>query len=206
MLGPGLCVGLTGGIASGKSHVAKCFADFGVPVLDADHVAREVVVPGSPGLHDIVDAFGNEALGADGSLDRSAMRRRVFNDPSALRQLEAITHPLIRARVNQWRDAQTAPYSIYSAAILVESGMDALVDRVLVVDAPEPVQIARLRARDLHGEALARRMIAVQATRQTRLARADDVLDNAAGDETILPSIQRLHRFYLQLAATPARH
>lgn len=199
-------MGLTGGIASGKSHVAERFAELGVPVLDADHVAREVVMPGSPGLQGIVDAFGDEALAADGSLDRPAMRRRVFNDASALRQLEAITHPLIRARVNQWRGAQTAAYSIYSAAILLESGMDALVDRVLVVDAPESVQITRLLARDLHDEALARRMIAVQATRQTRLARADDVLDNAAGDDTILPSIQRLHRFYLQLAASSLSH
>lgn len=206
MPGPRLCVGLTGGIASGKSHVARCFADLGVPVLDADHVAREVVMPGSAGLHAIVNAFGNSALAADGSLDRLAMRRRVFNDAAALHRLEAIIHPLIRARVNQWRDAQTAPYSIYSAAILVESGMDALIDRVLVVDAPEPVQLARLLARDQHDEALARRMIAVQATRHTRLSRADDVLDNAAGDDTILPSIHRLHRFYLQLTATPAWH
>jgi len=201
--GAWLCVGLTGGIASGKSYVAECFIELGVPVLDADHVAREVVMPGTSGLQSIVDSFGAAVLAADGSLDRPSMRRRVFNDVAALRRLEAITHPLIRARVKQWLAAQTAPYSIYSAPILVESGMDALVDRVLVVDAPEPVQIARLLARDRHDEALARRMLAVQATRRTRLARADDVLDNSAGDASILPAVQRLHRFYLQLAATP---
>lgn len=199
-----LCVGLTGGIASGKSYVAECFAEMGVPVLDADQVAREVVEPGSPGLQAIVEQFGPEALAADGSLDRLAMRRRVFNDPQALKQLEGITHPLIRARVSDWRDARREPYCIYSAAILVESRMDALVDRVLVVDAPESVQIERLLARDRHDEALARRMIAAQAARDTRLARADDVLDNSAGDATILPSIRRLHHHYLKLATGTA--
>ena len=199
-----LCVGLTGGIASGKSYVAERFEALGVPVLDADQVARAVVEPGSAGLRAIVDTFGDEALATDGSLDRLAMRRRVFSDPQALKQLEAITHPLIRSRVTAWRAAQTTPYCIYSAAILVESGMDALVDRVLVVDAPESVQVARLLARDRHDEALARRMIAAQATRDTRLARADDVLDNAAGDHTILPAIQRLHQHYLQLSTLAA--
>lgn len=199
-----LCIGLTGGIASGKSHVADRFAALGAPVLDADQVAREVVEPGTPGLKRIVDSFGRQALTPDGRLDRLAMRRRVFTDADALRQLEAITHPLIRERVENWRASCSASYCIYSAAILVESGMDALVDRVLVVDAPENVQIARILARDRHDEALARRMMATQATREMRLKRADDVIDNGAGDDSILPAIQRLHRLYSQLATAKA--
>lgn len=197
-----LCVGLTGGIASGKSFVGDCFAGFGVPVLDADQVAREVVAPGTAGLAAIVESFGVGVLTADKQLDRPAMRRRVFNDRAALHQLERITHPLIRARVTAWRQRQTTPYCLYSAAILLEAGMDSLVDRVLVVDVPEAVQISRLMARDRHDEPLARQIMAAQAPRERRLAGADDIVDNGDGDARILPQLQRLHRLYTALGAS----
>ncbi|MDN5873459.1 MAG: dephospho-CoA kinase [Sinobacteraceae bacterium] len=195
-----LCIGLTGGVASGKSFVARHFETLGTPVLDADQVAREVVEPGTPALADIRAEFGAESLLPDGSLDRRRMRARVFSDSAALKRLEAITHPAIRRHVQAWREAQTAAYCIYSAAILVESGMDSLVHRVLVVDVPVDTQLQRIVARDQHDEALARRMIAAQAPRQQRLAAAADILDNSAGNATIVPQINRLHRLYTGLA------
>ncbi len=193
-------VGLTGGVASGKSHVAQRFIELGVPLLEADDVAREVVAPPSPALVMIAETFGADMLLADGSLNRRALRERVFADPSARRELEIITHPLIRARVDAWRAAQTAPYCIFSAAILIESGMDALVDRVLVVDARTDVQRRRLIARDGIDEPLARQMIEAQAPRTRRLSRADDVLDNDDETRALPPQLRRLHRLYVLLA------
>jgi dephospho-CoA kinase len=194
-----LTVGLTGGIASGKTLVADAFIALGVPVLDADQVARDVVAPGEPALAQIAEAFGAEALQADGTLDRRRMRERVFGNPAELRRLEAITHPAIRQRMRDWRDAQTAPYCMLSIAILVESGgMRALVDRVLVVDVPVETQMARLTVRDSVGPELARQMIAAQATREQRLAAADDVIVNDGGVEHTLAAVDALHRRYLQ--------
>ncbi|HEU0198255.1 MAG TPA: dephospho-CoA kinase [Nevskiaceae bacterium] len=200
----GFCIGLTGGIASGKSFVEERFVALGVPVLDADQVARAVVEPGTPALAEIAACFGRDFLQADGSLDRRKMREHAFADPAALRQLEAITHPAMRTRVHAWREAQQTSYCLYSAAILVEAGMSELVDRVLVVDAPVDVQIARLVRRDGGDEALARRMVAAQSSRLQRLAAAHDILDNSAGDTSILPQIARLHRLYRYLATTRA--
>ncbi|MDB5985403.1 MAG: dephospho-CoA kinase [Nevskia sp.] len=200
-----LTIGLTGGVASGKSFVGGEFQRLGVPLLEADDVGREVVAPPSPALAEIAREFGADALTAEGVLDRRRMRERVFADKSALKRLEAITHPLIRARIRAWASAQTAPYCILSAAILLESGMDALVDRVLLVDAPEAVQLARLVLRDGVAEPLALQMIAAQASRQSRLARAHDVLDNSDTQRPLTPAIARLHRFYQTLAANRSR-
>lgn len=194
-------VGLTGGIASGKSHVAGLFIELGVPLLEADEVAREVVAPGSPGLIQIARIFGDDILLPDGGLDRAALRAQVFADDSARKRLEAITHPLIHARVAAWRAAQTAPYCVYSAAILIESGMAAWVDRVLVVDAPEDVQRRRLGARDAASPALVEQMLAAQTSRAHRLARADDLLDNRDEARPLLPQLRRLDRLYRHLAA-----
>lgn len=196
-----LVVGLTGGIASGKSTVGELFIDLGAPLLDGDHAAREVVAPPSPALAAIAGRFGAEFLLPDGSLDRRRLRERVFGDPAALRELEAITHPLIRQRILAWHAAQTAPYCILSVAILLESGMDRLTDRILVVDVPAAVQLQRLLGRDGIAEPLAQQMLAAQASREQRLARADDVLDNGSDREALLPQVERLHRHYLQLAA-----
>lgn len=195
-----LCIGLTGGVGSGKSHVLRLFAERTVPVIEADDVGRAVVQPGEPALAEIASAFGHEVLLADGTLDRPRMRERVFGDPDALRRLEAITHPHIRERLRAWRDTQTAPYGILSAAILLERGLDVLVQRVLVVDAPERDQIARVMRRDGIAEPLAQAMLARQATRAERLARADDVIANPEPPAPLDAAVESLHRRYLQLA------
>ena len=197
---PALTIGLTGGIASGKSLVGAHFEKLGVPVLDADHVSREVVLPGSPALAEIAQRFGTEFLDEAGQLDRRRMRERVFGDAAARRELEGILHPYISRHLAEWRDAQTAPYAILSVAILLESGMRKLVDRVLVVDAPVETQLARLRGRDGIDETLARQMIAAQLSREQRLKAAHDSILNTALPADTLAQVERLHRTYLQLA------
>lgn len=199
-----LTVGLTGGIASGKSFVAARFIALGVPLLEADDVARAVVAIGQPALAAIAAEFGPGTLLPDGSLDRRRLRERVFADPEARQCLEAITHPAIRAEVDCWRAAQTAPYCIYSAAILLESGLRAQVDRVLVVDAAEAEQTRRLMQRDAIDAALAAQMLAAQAPRARRLAQADDVIDNTDAGRDPQPQIERLHRLYQALVANSA--
>lgn len=191
-----LTVGLTGGVASGKTTVAQLFIEFGAPLLEADQVSRDIVAPGAPALAAIEQRFGAEYLLPDGTLNRRKLRERVFADPESRRALEAITHPHIGAAIAAWRAAQSAPYCILSNAILVEAGMDAQVDRVLVVDAPTEVQLQRLVRRDGIDESLARQMIAAQASRERRLARADDVIDNRQADLDLRPAVGRLHRFY----------
>lgn len=197
---PRLTIGLTGGVASGKSLAAAAFAARGAPVLDADQVARDVVVPGTPALAEIVQAFGAGVVQADGQLDRRRMRERVFADPAARRRLEQITHPRIRERLLAWRDAQAAPYCILAVAILVESGMDALVDRILVIDTPPERQLEWLTARDGIDAALARGMLAAQASREQRLARATDVITNAGTPADLDRAVGRLHDAYLEMA------
>jgi dephospho-CoA kinase len=199
--GGSLIVGLSGGIASGKSTVGDRFIELGAPLLDGDHVAREVVAPPSPALAAIAAHFGPEYLLADGTLDRRRMRERVFADAAARRELEAITHPLIQQRIGEWLQAQCAPYCILSVAILVESGMDRLVDRILVVDIPVAAQLERLVGRDGIAGSLAQQMIAAQASRGDRLKRADDVIDNSGPSDRLPAQVLRLHRYYLQLAA-----
>ncbi len=199
-----LTIGLTGGVASGKTFVGSEFQKLGVPLLEADDVGRAVVAPPSPALAEIARDFGADFLTSDGQLDRRKMRECVFADAAALKRLEAITHPLIRARIREWQQTQTAHYCIVSAAILLESGMDALVDRVLVIDAPEIVQLERLLLRDGVAEPLARQMIAAQASRQRRLEHAHDVLDNHDAQRPLAPAIRRLHFFYRNLAAASA--
>jgi dephospho-CoA kinase len=194
-------VGLTGGIASGKSLVASQFEALGVPVLDADQVSRDVVAPGQPALAAIVQAFGPGAVQPDGTLDRRAMRTLVFADPESRRKLEAITHPAIRSRIGAWIDAQTAPYCILANAILLESGMDRLVDRVLVVDVPEQTQLERLTVRDQIDPTLARQMLAAQSSRKLRLDRADDIIENAGPPEVTARAVRSLHEGYLAKAA-----
>lgn len=193
-------VGLTGGIASGKSYVMRAFEALGVPTLDADQVSRDVVAPPSPVLAAIAARFGDDILQGDGQLDRARLRAVVFADAQARSDLEGLTHPAIRARIRDWRLAQSAPYCLLANAILIETGMAASVDRVLVVDAPEDVQRERLRRRDGIDDAAISRMLAAQATRAQRLAQAHDVLDNADENLDLTPAIARLHRLYRHLA------
>ncbi len=174
-------IGLTGGVASGKSEVARRFEALGVAVADADLAAREAVVPGSTGLAEVVAAFGERVLDRDGRLDRAAMRARVFHDDDARRRLEAIIHPRVRAAMQVACATAPGPYAIAAIPLLAEGGRGAYpwLKRVLVVDLPVELQRARLLLRDGIDPALANRMIAVQATRAQRLAIADDVIDNS---------------------------
>jgi len=195
-------IALTGGIAAGKSAVTRRFAALGVPIHDADVAAREVVAPGSEGLAAVVAVFGDEALDAHGHLDRAAMRRRVFADPSARETLEAIVHPRVRQWLHKRALADTAPYCLLAIPLLVEN-LDHYrwIDRVLVVDAPADLQLARLMARDGIDEALARRMLAQQADRVQRLALAHDVIDNSGDEAALDAAVAALHQRYLALAA-----
>lgn len=195
-------VALTGGIASGKSAVAERFAARGVEIVDADLVAREVVAPGTPGLAEIAQAFGGDLIDADGHLRRRALRERVFGDAAARRRLEAIVHPRVRARLHERARNARGPYLVLAIPLLVESdGAYDWVDRVLLVDVPREVQIARLTARDATTPALAEAMLAAQATREARLARADDVIVNDGSLEALDAEVERLHRDYLRRAS-----
>jgi len=200
-----LTVGLTGGVASGKSTAAEAFRALGVPLINADNVAREVVAKGTLALARIRSEFGAGFLGADGELDRPKMRQHVFANAEARRALEGITHPAIRERLVQWRDAQSAPYCVLDVPILIESGMDVLADRILVIDAPEEAQVERLRQRDRIREELALQMLAAQATRDVRLARADDRILNTGTVAALCAAVGQLHQFYLDLARTGRR-
>ena len=196
-------IGLTGGIASGKSAVSRRFEALGVTVVDADIVAREVVAPGTPGLAAIVARFGTEVRLTNGQLDRAALRRIVFEDPTARRDLEAITHPAIRqAMIDQCLTAPGA-YAMAAIPLLAEAGRDRYpwLARILVIDVPVAVQLQRLLGRDAIDEALAQRMIAAQASREQRLAIADHVLDNSGTPEDLQAPIEALHREFLALAA-----
>ncbi|NHF64214.1 dephospho-CoA kinase [Xanthomonas hortorum] len=174
-------VGLTGGIASGKSALAAEFEKLGVPVIDADVVARQVVAPG-PILDAIVERFGPDILLPDGTLHRQALRQIVFADPAQRKALEAITHPAIRAELQRTAQEALGPYAIVAIPLLTEAGGRATypwLDRVLVVDAPVELQHTRLMQRDGSTPALASQMLAAQASREQRLALADDVVNNS---------------------------
>ena len=197
---PGLVVALTGGVAAGKSAVTRRFEALGVPVHDADVAAREVIAPGSEGLAEVVSAFGADVLDDRGQLDRPSMRRRVFADPAARRRLEAIIHPRVRAWLRERALTDSKPYCLLAIPLLAENIAEyRWVDRVLVVDVPESVQLARLIARDGVDETLARRMIEQQASRADRLALADDVIDNRGDESSLDQAVAQLHRRYLAL-------
>jgi dephospho-CoA kinase len=197
-----LRIGLTGGIASGKSTVTQRFAELGVPVIDADVASRRVVEPGTPGLAQVVKRFGARVL-ANGQLDRRALRNLIFKDSSLRQALDAILHPLIRAEMEREAAQAQGPYVIMAIPLLVEGGGSAKrVDRVLVVDADETLQMQRLQARDGSSEQQAREILASQASRAARLSQADDVLLNAGTVAELRQAVDRLHEQYLQLAQT----
>ena len=196
-----LRIGLTGGIASGKTTVANYFADLGVPVIDTDVIAREVVAPGAPALEEIRDSFGDEVFQLGGTLDRRAMRKLVFADDARRQQLEDILHPRIRDAVYQRVAETVAPYLIIVVPLLFGSPMTDFMDRVLVVDCSEEVQLRRLLARDTENEEQARRIIASQASREERLSIADDVVQNDGDMADTRQRIETLHNEYLRLGA-----
>ncbi|HEX7113984.1 MAG TPA: dephospho-CoA kinase [Steroidobacter sp.] len=195
-----LFVALTGGIASGKTAVADIFASLGVPVLDTDQIAREVVEPGSPTLSQLVSEFGQDILDASGRLDRARMRERVFKNPGERQRLEAITHPAIRAELARRATEAGGDYQIHVIPLLVETGRAKDYERVLVVDCPEEKQIERLMSRDRATREEAQRILAAQVTREQRLAVANDVIENTGTLAQLRDCVQELHRKYLQLA------
>lgn len=192
-------LGLTGGIGSGKSAVAQAFGERGVHLVDADHAARWVVEPGRPALARIVEHFGSEVLRADGSLDRAALRQRVFAEPEQRRWLENLLHPLIGQEIVQVLARAESPYAILVSPLLIESGQHRLTQRVLVVDAPEALQVQRTMARDQSSEEQVRAILEAQASREERLRHAHDVLVNDRDLAWLDSEVQRLHDFYLTL-------
>ena len=193
---------ITGGIASGKTTVTGAFAALGVPIFDADAISRELVVPGQPALAEIAATFGSDVLAPDGGLDRRRLRERIFADEAARRRLEAILHPRVRSELRARAAACNAPYCVLAIPLYTESAQAYdWVDRVLVIDVPEAVQLARLMQRDGTTEESARRALAAQATRAQRLALADDVIDNAGAIDDLPRVVARLHRLYTALSA-----
>lgn len=198
----GLRVGLTGGVASGKTTVSRLFARLGVPIIDTDVIARDVVAPGTPLLQQVDQELGPGLIGTDGALRRRQLRERVFSDPDARRRLEALLHPAIRAEVARQSAQATGPYHILVIPLLVEGQGRIPVDRVLVVDCPEDLQIQRLQARDGSSAAQARAMLAAQASRAARLAAADDVIVNDGDPDRLEAAVAALHQKYCGAGAT----
>lgn len=194
-------VGLTGGIASGKSTAAKFFGALGVPILDSDQIARDVVEPGQPPLERLVARFGASILTPDGHLDRPALRDIVFSDPKARADLEALTHPAIGAALEARSATAGGPYQILVIPLLVEKHLGSQVNRVLVVDCDEALQIRRLRARDGSTPEQAQAILNAQVSRSTRLKAADDVIANDADMSAVSAQVTALHARYLELAA-----
>jgi dephospho-CoA kinase len=195
-----LVVGLTGGIGSGKSTVAALFERFDVPVIDADVLARTLVAPDKPALQDIIEAFGPGSVDAGGRLDRDRLRRRVFSDPAARERLEAILHPRIRGEIIAWTSSIRAPYCIAVIPLLLETGQDDLVDRILVVDTRVDTQIERAARRDGLSRQEIDAVLATQATREYRLAAADEVITNDGQPDELEAQVRTLHEKYLALA------
>lgn len=196
-------VGLTGGVASGKTTVAALFTELGAGLVDTDQVAREVVATGEPGLEAVIEAFGADILLDSGDLNRSALRAIVFRDPDERRKLEALLHPLIRARTLSQLETIEAPYAVVVVPLLVETDFAQFVDRILVVDCPRELQLERLVRRDQISAADAEAMVAAQVDRKTRSARADDILDGSQSLATTRKRVGMLHTDYLRRAAGP---
>lgn len=193
-------VGLTGGIASGKSTVARLFAAHGVPVIDTDEIARAVVAPGEPALAAVLQHFGAGFRGADGGLDRRKLRARVFANPGDRERLETLLHPHIESATLAASARAGGPYQILVVPLLIESGFDRHVDRILVVDCPENLQRQRLLERDGEAADQVERILAAQADRGTRLQRADDVIVNTESPASLAAAVARLHADYLARA------
>jgi dephospho-CoA kinase len=195
-------VALTGGIASGKSTVADLFAALGLPVIDTDVIARQIVEPGQPALAQVVAEFGAQVLDATGRIDRRRMRERIFADPDAKRRLESILHPAIRAEMARESLAAQGPYQVLVIPLLTEGGSRDHVDRVLLVDVPEELQIQRLMMRDGVSHDQAQASLNAQATRAERLTMADDVVRNTGRVDELREAVAALDAKYRGLAGT----
>jgi dephospho-CoA kinase len=198
-------IGLTGGVASGKSTVANLFAALGVPIVDTDLLSREVVAPGSPLLRQITDHFSMQVMSGDGTLNRQELRKRIFEDAEQRKWLEALLHPAIRDLTDARCEAASGPYVIVAIPLLVETAGKARFDRVLVVDCDPDLQLARLMARDGAKREEALRMLAAQSSRSERLAVADDVIHNDGDLASLRDQVAKLHAGYVATAETKAR-
>ncbi|MGC2520285.1 MAG: dephospho-CoA kinase [Burkholderiales bacterium] len=195
-------VGITGGIGSGKSAVAELFSGHGVAVIDTDAIAHELTRPGGAAIGPIRSAFGASVISPDGALDRTRMRKLAFTNPAAKKRLEAILHPLIKEQSARLAEHAVSPYVVLVVPLLVESGVDrSRYQRVVVVDCPEALQVERVIQRSGLSEKEVRDIMAAQATRDERLARADDVIDNSGAREALAAQVERLHEKYITLAA-----
>jgi len=192
-----LVVGLTGGIGSGKTTVANGFSKLGVPVIDADQLAHELVEPGQIALDEIISTFGAEALTTDGHIDRDYIRQQIFSDPARKSQLETILHPKIRQHIRALLSDIRAPYCILVIPLLLETRQTDLVDRILVIDSPEKEQLIRVAARDRLSDNDIMAIMASQADRNTRLAAADDIIVNDQDITALTCHIQELHKHYM---------
>lgn len=197
------CVGLTGGIASGKTTVSDSFLNLGIAIVDTDVIAREIVAPGTPCLEKIRAHFGEGIVDKHQALDRKQLREIIFSQPEEKAWLENLMHPVIREETRRQIQSAAGPYVILSSPLLIESPDIDLVDRVLVVDVPTKVQIQRTQARDNVSEAQIKKTIEAQLSREQRLARADDIIDNSGSQAETQQAVERLHQTYLTLSQTP---
>lgn len=193
-------VGLTGGMGSGKSTVAALFHEKGVPIIDADEVARKVTQPGEPVLKEIIKIFGSDILSSDECLDRSKLRKLIFANEIQRKKLEQLLHPLIRAEMKSRIEALAAPYCIAMIPLLLETVPNPLIQRILVVDTSEESQMTRTTTRDKTSRENIEAILKIQINRTKRLELADDVIINDDGFEQLLPQVDKLHEFYLSLA------
>jgi dephospho-CoA kinase len=194
-----LLIGLTGGIGSGKSTVCDLFHKLGVPIIDSDKIARELVAPGTPALEQIARLFGAQLLLEDGSLNRGKMREIVFANKDKRKQLEAILHPLIRQEMERQISLLNTPYVILAIPLLLEKGWQQQLDRVLVIDCSEELQRQRARERDGSSAKTIEQIIASQIPRDRRIAAADDLIDNSGSRDSLRKQIETLHHRYLAL-------
>ncbi|KPB72074.1 dephospho-CoA kinase [Pseudomonas cannabina] len=192
-------LGLTGGIGSGKSAAAQCFINLGIDTVDADHAARWVVEPGRPALEQIAKHFGNSVLQPSGELDRSALRKLIFENPEQRRWLEALLHPLVNQEIVSYLAKAKSPYAVLVSPLLIESGQSRMVQRLLVIDVPRQVQIERTMLRDRSSQEQVEAILKVQIQRDERLRHADDVLTNDRDHAWLTSEVERLHHFYLTL-------
>ncbi|HIF9183954.1 TPA: dephospho-CoA kinase [Photobacterium damselae] len=193
-------VGLTGGIGSGKTTVANLFARYGVDLIDADMIARDVVAPNSAGLAAIIDKFGADITLENGELDRAQLRQLIFSKPELKEWLNQLLHPMIRQQMLAQIQASTSPYCLLIVPLMVENNLQALTQRLLVVDVDEQVQIQRTQQRDKVPLEQVKKILASQASRSERLAAADDVITNNDDEQVLYPQVEKLHQYYLALS------
>jgi len=195
-----LVVGLTGGIGSGKTTVANGFSALGVPVIDTDQLARELVEPGQPALDEIITVFGKDCIAPDGQLKRARIRQQIYSDAALKSQLEDILHPKIRQRIKTLLADLREAYCIVVIPLLLETHQTDLVDRILVVDTPEKEQLTRVAARDSLSDNTITDIMQSQANRNTRLQAADDIIVNDRDLESLTERILELHTYYMEIA------